>query len=300
MKNDLVTVVTVTYNAEEFLEESILSVLNQTYSDIEYIIIDGGSTDKTLDIIKKYKDKISYWVSEPDEGIYFAMNKAIEKATGKWINFMNAGDTFIDNETITYIMQHNNHDSEIIYGNVKIGSRIRKPHNNEESYDDTTSICHQTLFAKTKLMKETPFDTKYKISSDHDFILKMYKKDKKFQYLDKEIANFLLNGLSDTQILRLQIEGLAVLFANNVSESNIKQSPWYLDMSKNISREKEKIIQVQELKSKQLSTLQNTIQKITKYSIWTQPLKKYNSYKSLLLSNQKIKDSSKGDKIENK
>ncbi len=83
---------TVTYNAEELLEETILSVINQSYKNIEYIIIDGASTDGTIDIIKKYEEKIDYWMSEPDEGIYFAMNKAIEKATGKWINFMNAGD----------------------------------------------------------------------------------------------------------------------------------------------------------------------------------------------------------------
>lgn len=76
------------------LEKTILSVLNQTYSNIEYIIIDGGSTDGTIDIIKRYDDKITYWQSEPDNGIYDAMNKGIQKANGEWINFMNAGDLF--------------------------------------------------------------------------------------------------------------------------------------------------------------------------------------------------------------
>ena len=85
--NDKVTIVTITYNAEAVLEETILSIINQSYDNIEYIIIDGGSTDGTVDIIKKYSDKISYWISEPDDGIYFAMNKAIEQASGQWINF---------------------------------------------------------------------------------------------------------------------------------------------------------------------------------------------------------------------
>ena len=94
MKNNiLISVVTVSYNAVATIEQTLLSVINQTYPNIEYIIIDGGSTDGTVDIIKKYADEIVYWISEPDKGIYDAMNKGIKKANGEWINFINAGDS---------------------------------------------------------------------------------------------------------------------------------------------------------------------------------------------------------------
>ena len=95
----LISVVTVSYNAVLTIEQTILSVINQTYPNVEYIIIDGGSTDGTVDIIKKYADKIAYWVSEPDKGIYDAMNKRWLKATGDFIQFLNAGDWF-ENEHV--------------------------------------------------------------------------------------------------------------------------------------------------------------------------------------------------------
>lgn len=100
--DDKITVVTVCFNAETGLEQTMLSVLNQTYPNIEYILIDGGSKDRTLDIIKKYSDRIK-WISEPDKGIYDAMNKGIKMASGKWINFMNAGDRFASDDVLENI-----------------------------------------------------------------------------------------------------------------------------------------------------------------------------------------------------
>ena len=112
-----ISVVTVCYNAADTIEKTMLSVLNQTYHDIEYIIIDGGSTDGTVEIIRKYADRIAYWVSEPDKGIYDAMNKGIKVATGEWINFMNAGDEFVDEGVIEKLFQNRTIDTVgVVFG----------------------------------------------------------------------------------------------------------------------------------------------------------------------------------------
>lgn len=111
----LVSIITVVFNGEKYLEQTILSVLNQTYSNIEYIIIDGGSSDATLDIINKYTDKIDYWVSEPDSGIYDAMNKGISLATGQLIGIINSDDWY-ELDAVEEIVRAYKDGSTIIYG----------------------------------------------------------------------------------------------------------------------------------------------------------------------------------------
>lgn len=101
-----ISIITVSYNSQNVIEKTILSVLGQTYKNIEYIIIDGGSTDKTTHIINKYINKIDYFISEPDKGIYDAMNKGIQVATGEWINFMNTGDCFSSNTVLDEIFKN--------------------------------------------------------------------------------------------------------------------------------------------------------------------------------------------------
>ena len=123
MRNEYpkISIVTVVYNGEETIEETILSVKNLSYSNVEYIIIDGGSTDETLNIIKKYEDKIDYWISEKDNGIYDAMNKGIKKATSEFVIFMNGGDTFFDENVLANIEKDLTNDFDIYYGdNYKV------------------------------------------------------------------------------------------------------------------------------------------------------------------------------------
>lgn len=113
-----ISIITVTYNASTTLEATMLSVFNQTYSCVEYIIIDGGSTDDTINIIGKYANKLSYWVSEPDKGIYDAMNKALKIATGDFLIFMGADDLFYTNDVIQNVVSQISNRDAVYYGSV--------------------------------------------------------------------------------------------------------------------------------------------------------------------------------------
>lgn len=145
-----VSVVTVCFNAEKLIEETILSVINQTYSDIEYIIIDGASTDGTMNIVNRYRDRIAVIVSEPDKGIYDAMNKGIALATGEWLNFMNAGDVFCNEKVLKNIFSQN-YDEKIsfIYSDniFKENGKKRYVINNHEKL----IILHQSCIYKKNL-----------------------------------------------------------------------------------------------------------------------------------------------------
>lgn len=277
-KQELVTVVTVTYNAEDLLENTILSVINQSYKNIEYIIIDGASTDETVDIIKKYEDKISYWISETDEGIYFAMNKAIEKASGKWINFMNAGDTFVDHTTIQKVMNSLEKDTELIYGDHICDGVIGSV--KERKITRSMPSCHQSLFVKTALMRQYPYNTFYRISADYEFLLKMYKLGKKFQYIEEPIANYLRNGFSDQNQVRWYLENLTLMMNNHIDLDEIIQSPAY-----NLIENK-KLFDLQhktEDTQKKLDHIYSLISDFFATKLYKSPLKKLKSARRLYL-----------------
>lgn len=196
-----VSVITVVYNGEKYLEHTIQSVLNQTYKNIEYIIIDGGSTDGTRDIIKKYEDKLAYWISEKDSGIYDAMNKGIQKATGDYVGLINADDWY-ELDTIQNIVNSINDEKtiEIVYGNmniVDIDTNTNKLLLGDiNSLNKNMSINHPTCFIKSPLYKERLFDIFYKIAADYDLMLYFRFNNKKFFYIDKVLANMRGGGVS--------------------------------------------------------------------------------------------------------
>ncbi len=203
----LITVITVVYNGAKTLEQTIQSVINQTYPNVEYIIIDGGSTDGTLNIIKNYEDYIDYWVSEKDKGIYDAMNKGIDAANGEWINFMNAGDGFcganiIENLVNDHIFQNN---KGIVTGYVRIvdvngrWQGYKHPYKKLKDCDFRKENCiaHQATFTHKEVFKKIgKFSLEYKIQGDYDFWLRAKKNKISFKHIDKDIANFLNEGLS--------------------------------------------------------------------------------------------------------
>lgn len=197
----LITVVTVVRNGEKTLEKTILSVINQTYKNIEYIIIDGASTDNTLEIIKKYEDKIDYWVSELDEGIYHAMNKGIVLASGDYIVLLNSDDWFEEEACQIVVDTINKEKSDIYYAVARVINKkgnIIYLHGNTIDYISTQSIAHQTCFISKKVYKNEKYSTKYKSASDYDFFSRLRLKNIGFKFIEKILVNYRLNGMSDS------------------------------------------------------------------------------------------------------
>ncbi|MCK5676917.1 MAG: glycosyltransferase [Flavobacteriaceae bacterium] len=206
----LISIVTVVFNGEEYLEKTIKSVINQSYDNVEYIIIDGSSTDGTLDIIKKYEDQIDYWVSEKDNGVYDGMNKGIDLASGKWINFMNAGDTFYDTQTIAEIFKNNLEHIDIIYGDRQVVYANNKT-KTVKALDlnlmwKGKPMCHQSCFIDSLYHKKNKFILKYDICDDFKFIYDAYREQASFYYIDQVIAKYLIGGLSGDNTLGATIE----------------------------------------------------------------------------------------------
>ena len=205
----LISVVTICYNAKNDLEKTILSVLSQTYQDIEYIIIDGGSTDGTVDIIHKYSERLFYWISEPDKGIYDAMNKGMDRATGSWINFMNAGDTFCDNEFIKNIFGYNDlSDYSVIYGDCYVSKLNQLQYLKASSMKKVhvqMPFCHQSSFIRKTRLR---FSIDLKIAADYQMIYEYYRMNgiSSFLYISKPISVFDATGISTTNNNLLQKE----------------------------------------------------------------------------------------------
>lgn len=196
-----ITIVTVCFNCVAEIEDTINSVLAQTYKELEYIVIDGASNDGTLDIINKYKNSIDVVVSEPDKGLYDAMNKAIELATGEWINFMNVGDAFFSRDAIRdfFSVADTTPPNDILYGDTILvypfGRYYKDCHPNKKK----VYWCHQSMFIRTSIMKQYKYDLKYKVRADYDFICKVTSHGSKMSYYPCAVACYKnYDGLSTT------------------------------------------------------------------------------------------------------
>lgn len=199
-----VTIVTVCYNAVASIESTIISVLSQSYANIEYVIIDGGSTDGTVDIIKTYANRLAYWVSEKDKGIYDAMNKGIRVAHGQWINFMNAGDSFVDSKVIENIFSQSIPSSvRVLYGDtigmLSFNQRFLMKGLPLCRISRGIIACHQSVFVTLKEKNDVYFNTSYKLSADYNQIYSIYHKygPQSFLYCSISISVYEYeNGLS--------------------------------------------------------------------------------------------------------
>lgn len=198
-----ISVITVCYNAVKTIEDTMLSVFNQTYQNVEYIIIDGGSVDGTVDIIKKYLDKVAYFVSERDNGIYDAMNKGLEVATGDYVNFMNAGDLFYNNTVLARVANEIVWESDVVFGDVAykfddiIYREKANPFYNHLPLHHSMGFNHQCTFVKAQLARSLKFDLKYKLASDYNMIISIFKNKGSFQQLnDLIVAIYNFDGVS--------------------------------------------------------------------------------------------------------
>ena len=197
------TIITIVYNNVRDIERTINSVINQTYKKIEYIIIDGKSTDGTLDIVEKYSNQISKIVSEPDKGIYDAMNKGLALATGDYVLFMNSGDEIYNEHTVQEVFD-SSPGADIYYGETEMyndnwESLGRRRHEAPEQFDWNSfkygmNISHQAIYIRKSIL--TPYDLKYKYSSDIDWIIKAAKKSSNIVNVHRYVAKYLVGGMS--------------------------------------------------------------------------------------------------------
>jgi len=206
----LITVITVVFNSEKFLEETILSVIQQSYQNLEFIIIDGGSNDGTLGIIKKFDEKIDYWVSEKDNGIYDAMNKGISLSQGMFLIHINSGDRLFP-DSILEMVPYFNSDCQLIFGPVKYKSgKVFYPNYNFRIYLKN-SIHHQGAFYLTeKLLELGGYDTRYKILADYKINLLLYTDDSNTKETKNIITECLDNGISDTPRILNYLEEISI------------------------------------------------------------------------------------------
>ena len=201
-----ISIVTVTYNAANYIVDTIQSVISQTYPNKEYVIIDGNSNDGTQDIVKKYADKIDVFVSETDKGIYDAMNKAIDRASGEWIIFMNAGDSFYNNQVIADIFENKDYTGiDVIYGstcyNYSWGNTIILPRASTQ-LSKRMPFVHQSVFTRTSIMKDRHFNSQYRICADFDFFHWLYENGGSFKEVEAVVSNYAGDGISRVNIIK--------------------------------------------------------------------------------------------------
>jgi len=204
-----ISVITVVFNDVAHIRETMESFISQTWEDKEYIVIDGGSTDGTVEVIKEYTDHLAYWCSETDAGIYDAMNKGIEHATGDWINFLNSGDLFVDNNVLQRCMElSHGMEVDIIYGNSR-EIHHGKSHHIEASakpaiMELVPAYRHGSSFVRAKVHKANKFDlckrNQLGYALDWELIHRLYKQNFRFCKLNMEIQSFQKEGISNHTI----------------------------------------------------------------------------------------------------
>ena len=200
------SIITVNFNNKEGLKKTIESVMCQSFRDFEHIIIDGGSTDGSVDVLREYDKHITYWVSEKDNGIYNAMNKGIAKSTGEYLNFMNSGDCFYDADVLAKVNSYN-FDTDFIVGkDYHFNEKKQKGHASVQPPRTTmihffiATLDHQSSFIKRTLFENSPYDESHRLVSDWIFFTeKIVKEEKHVQFIPDIVCQREEGGLSEQQ-----------------------------------------------------------------------------------------------------
>lgn len=208
MDKPKVSVITVCRNCREQLQATMKSIDALIYPNLEYIVVDGASTDGTPEMLGTYGGRLSRWVSEADGGIYDAMNKGARMATGEWIVFMNAGDTFAAPDILDRVFAEKRH-ADVIYGDVVKGGTVKKaepPHNSHRMF-----FCHQSAIVSARSVRSHPFDTSHPMSADFKQMKLLYLGGARFMQLPIAIACFDTGGVSNTLRSRGLRDNIAVI-----------------------------------------------------------------------------------------
>lgn len=216
--NPKISVITVIYNGKGLLQKTIDSVKTQKYNNVEYVIIDGGSTDGTIDIIKQNEKFVSFWLSEKDKGIYDAMNKGLKNSTGDYIWFLNAGDEIYSGDTISDVFSKG--EADAFYGDVtyidekgdNLGTRTLKTPPPELSWKDMIKgmvVSHQSFIIRRELAAN--YDLRYKYVADVDWMIRSLKNCKKVINTKQILSKFLVGGFSKRNIIKSNRERFTIL-----------------------------------------------------------------------------------------
>ncbi|SFE81808.1 glycosyltransferase family 2 protein [Thermophagus xiamenensis] len=227
----VVSVITVVFNEYSSIETTLKSVIGQSFDNFEYICIDGGSNDGTLELLEKYKKYFSEFISEPDAGVYDAMNKGLNYARGEWVIFINSGDQFCDKYVLENVFKSKIYceDSAVIYGDTILDSSVGaiysksdRPFFQMDSFIKSKGICHQSVFVRRDVALKYKFNHNLKISADFKMLYDIYQAGYHFQYLEMPISMYKIDdGISKKNQIQAWKEDAIVIGIDNTMQFKI-------------------------------------------------------------------------------
>jgi glycosyltransferase involved in cell wall biosynthesis len=203
VRSEIVSIVTIVLNDPAGFTKTARSIAEQNYEALEWIVVDGGSSDGTVAEIEKYRQDISYWVSEHDNGLYDAMNKGLARASGDWVLFLNAGDVLADPSVLSRIFSQDVSKFDVIYGDWIADYLSFKAARHAGAPEDLWQgmvFSHQSLFIRALLVKPLGFRVQYRIGADYEMVTRLFFSGRQFHYFPEPISVTEAYGISHRQM----------------------------------------------------------------------------------------------------